>query len=164
MKIYTKTYSEKYEQIAKASTYLTVAANSKTCFAVPYPSEGIMETVVFSQVSTDSTRVAATLEVFNSQIPFPPGDYDVDDEAADKEEHYRIIPPITIIADAVGAYDATYGHGFTNIDGGWTLNQRYVYVLIIPSESSTGPQGPQDEGAAVATHWNVTIKCRTDIG
>lgn len=153
MKIYTRMYSEKYASIPKAHAPLIVTSGKKTSFAIPFPTEGILEGLVVSQVSTD-VQVAAVVELLNSTIPFPPGDYGVSDAAAHKVEHYRILPtPLSVGSGTAGVMnEEDYGRGFRNIDGGFTLNQRYIYLVINPTSAGT------------ATNWNVSISCRTDVG
>lgn len=166
MKIYSRTYSEHYTQIAKALPPLAVPLGKKTCFQIPFPSEGVLEAVIVSQVSTDLVPASATIELLNSALPFPPGNYDILATSADAIEHYRILTtPLVVTPGSAAVMDeADFGRGFRNIDGGWTLNQRYVYLLINPDDlvGPQGPQGPQG-GTSEETTWNVTLRCRTDI-
>jgi hypothetical protein len=68
------------------------------------------------------------------------------------------------LGEAAVLDDEDYGRAFRNIDGTFTVNQRILYLVINPLSNGIGPQGAQDDGAGIATHWNVTIRCRTDIG
>lgn len=155
MKIYSKAYNVNYANIAKASAPLTVTANKMTCFQIPFPSEGFMERVVVYQAT--GTPVAFSVEILNSRIPYPPGDYTNGASPVDKLENYRIQSPATAALSALaGAVitvgDENFGDGYRNVDGGWTLNQRYVYLLINPTSNTT------------TTTWNVMLQARTDIG
>jgi hypothetical protein len=155
MKVYSKMYNANSANIAKASPPLTVTANKMTCFQIPFPSEGFMERVVVYQAT--GAPVAFSVEILNSRIPYPPGDYVNGAAAADKLENYRIqVPPTSALTAASGAVltvaDENFGEGFRNVDGGFTLNQRYIYLLINPT------------GNAGTTTWNVTLQCRTDVG
>lgn len=154
MKIYSKAYNVNYANIAKASPPLLVPSGKMGCFKIPFPSEGFMERVVIYQAT--GTSVAFGAELLNSQIPYPPGIYTSGASPVDKLEQYRIqspnTAPMTALAGAVISMgNENFGEGFRNIDGGWTLNQRYIYLLINPTS------------AGVDTTWNVFLQCRTDV-
>jgi hypothetical protein len=135
-------------------------------FAIPFPSEGFLERLVVWQES--GTPVDFSVELLNSQLPYPPGVYAPTDPPADELQAYRLQVPITqpisqFAGEVLSLVDDDFGLGFRNVDGGWTLNQRLVYLVIAPDggEGPQGPQGPQDSGD---TEWNVVIQCRTDVG
>src|SRR4051812_49465982 len=101
MKIYTKTYSPLYAEISKASPPLSVAAGKKKCFAVPFPTEGLIERVIVSQVPDNTAgfdggpAVNFEIELLCSKVPFPAGLYDPGDAPRDTLEQYRIQMPPT---------------------------------------------------------------------
>jgi hypothetical protein len=155
MKIYTRIYSAQYEHIAKAQAPLSVAAGKMVCFQIGFPSEGFMEKAVIWQAS--GTNAAFQVELLNSQIPYPPGVYTSNASPADVLNMYRLqIPPTAALSQTSGNVltltDDNFGIGWRNIDGGFTLNQRYIYLLINPQSSG------------VTTTWNVYLQCRTDVG
>lgn len=155
MKVYTKTYSHLFESIAKAKPSLSVATGKMVSFQIPFPSEGFMERVVVKQAS--GTAVGYHVELLNSKLPYPPGVYNSGAGAADALQFYRIqIPPTGPLIAASGTvmtyYDDDFALGFRNIDGGFTDNQRYIYLLIDPQSAGT------------TTTWDVLLQCRTDVG
>jgi hypothetical protein len=93
MKVYTKTYNVNYESLAHASPPLTVPVNKKTCFAIPFPSEGLLERLVVYQ--EDGSDTDFSVELLNSRLPFPPGDYADAATPTDNLENYRLQLPIT---------------------------------------------------------------------
>jgi hypothetical protein len=166
MRIYTKTYNSNYAHLAKASPPLAVPAGKMKCFEIPFPSEGFLERLIVWQVECEigpqgpqgiGGGYAFEVELLNSSLPYPPGVYDVDDMPADDLTAYRLqVPPTAALTQTecgvLSLIDDDFGIGFRNVDGGWTLNQRKVYLLIRPLN------------ADVETNWNVTIQCRTDVG
>jgi hypothetical protein len=169
MRIYTKTYNQHYAVISKASPPLEVPADSKVCFAIPFPSEGFLERLIVWQTydpnmgpqgpqgPQDVVGYDFEVELLNSRIPFPPGEYSTVQLAFDELTAYRIQrPPTAPLSQTAGGVlsltDDDFGTGFRNVDGGWTLNQRLVYLVIHPID------------ALEPTFWNVTLQCRTDVG
>lgn len=154
MKIYSTTYNTNFASIAKAKPPLSVPSGKMVCFQIPFPSEGFLERLIVYQAT--GTAVDFSVELLNSQIPYPPGQYNTGTAATDALEPYRIqIPTGPLEADAgtvMTLLDDDFGQSFRNCDGGWTLNQRYVYLVISPV------------GAGGTTTWNVMIQCRTDVG
>lgn len=154
-KVYSKTYNTNYANISKASAPLSVAVSTKQCFRIPFPSEGFLEKLIVYQAT--GTSCAFEVELLNSAIPYAPGAFANAATPADNLAPYRIQVPATgpLAAGAGGVISLSaegFGIGFRNIDGSFTANQRYVYLLINPIS------------AAGTTTWNVTIQCRTDVG
>jgi hypothetical protein len=154
LKIYTTTYSTQYNNIKFAKAPLFVPNGYLTCFKIPFPSEGFLERFIMSQAT--GTSCDFSVEILCSTIPYPPGNYVAGTLPVDALPFYRIqVPPTAPFLGTAGNIlsmdDTNFGVGFRNIDGGWTANKRFIYLVISPTTPGSD------------TTWNVQIQCRTDI-
>lgn len=140
--IYVKRYTNNGSP--KSQPAITVTAGKKRCVAVGFNSQGTISRITVKQ--TGGTPVAVTVELFDSQIPFPPGEYLSAASPADDLSLYRIMPPMTATAgNAIENLEDQFGFKYHNQDGGFTDNQRFIYLLIAPTS------------AGDMTTWDVVI-------
>lgn len=152
--VYKKAYTNKVLGNVKGGPLL-VPNGKMTCFQIGMPYEGFLERLVVWQAS--GTSCAFTVELLDSQVPYPPGSYTPGAAPADNLIAYRVQNPPTAALSAsaggtVSLADDNYGMGFRNQDGNFTSPQRYLYLLINPTTPGTD------------TTWNVFLQARTEVG
>lgn len=114
-----------------------VAHNGKLiCVKVPLLSEGLLKQLVVIQ--TAGTAVAYKVELLSSAMPYPVGEAAVATAAVGTIALYRIIPQQSVTSSSTLDItpDTDVGWAFRNVDGDHTNNQRYIYLVIIPTSSS----------------------------
>lgn len=124
---------------------IVIAAGNLECVRVPFLSEGFISQLLVKQ--TGGTGVGFTVELLSSVVPFAVGEVAVATAATGTVELFRIVPQQT--ATSGNSVDITpdtdYGWPFRNVDGDYTNNQRYIYLVIKPT------------GAAGSTTWDAFI-------
>ena len=149
-KIYTSLFSDTGPGMpstpasgVKAS--ITVATASKTVTRVSFFSEGKLAQLAVKQVS--GPLVPFTVELLSSKVPYPVGSSADVALPTGTIEMYRIIAPITSGAGVPAELtpDDDFGWVFRNMDGDHTLNQRFVYLVIIPT------------GSLATTKWDAVL-------
>jgi hypothetical protein len=149
----SKVYSIKYTGAAlpKARAPITITAGNLRSVPVAFLTEGYITRLVIKQ--TGGTPVAAVVEVLDSKIPFPVGQYAVATAAADDIELYRIIAQQAVTSGAaLTLIHEEYGFPFHNQDGTFSDNQRYIYIVIKPTSSLD------------TTTWEMAITGHNEIG
>jgi|SRR5947209_1641634 len=135
----------------KSLPAITVTAGMKRSVAVGFNSQGTVSRVTVKQ--TGGTPCGVVVELFDSLVPFPPGEYSVAAAPADDVSLYRIMPPMDGPAGAgIENLDHQVGYKYHNQDGGFTDNQRFIYLLIVP------------QGAVDMTTWDVVLAGEGSVG
>jgi hypothetical protein len=106
------------------------------CVRVPLSSEGYVKQLVVAQKT--GTATAYTVELLASKIPYPVGEYANSTSPVGTIQLYRIIRQQTLGAGEVLDLtpDTEVGYPFRNLDGTYTMNERYVYLVIKPTSNS----------------------------
>ena len=118
--------------IKNAQPSVTIAQNMKRLVRIKFVATGRLTGLEVRQ--TGGTNVAFTVDLLTTKAPYPPDtDVPVGDAAAITISTYRVIPQIVGTAGNPASFDDdTFGYLFRNVDGGFTDQQRYLYVLITP--------------------------------
>lgn len=118
----------------KSQPAITIAIGTKRCVAVGFNSQGTISRLTVKQAGGTPCGIVA--ELFDSVIPFPPGEYPLNGLPADDLSLYRIMPPMDGPAGAgIENLDSQQGYKYQNQDGGFTNNQRFIYLLLIPQQA-----------------------------
>lgn len=125
-----------------------IAAADLRLIRVGFPSQGRLTGVDIRQ-SDAGAAVAFTADILKSKLPFAVDtDLPVATVANVPISSLRICPQIIGLAGASGTLASnSEGYSFRNIDGGFTNNQRFIYVLIVPA------------GAVAPTSWDIVLTC-----
>lgn len=135
----------------KAQPAITIDTGMKRCVAVGFNSQGTISRLTVKQAGGTPCGVVADL--FDSTIPFPPGEYPVNAPPADDVSLYRILPSQTgASGTGIETLENQMGYKYQNQDGGFTNNQRFVYLLLTP------------QGAVDLTTWEVVLAGEGAIG
>ena len=152
--VYTRLYSDDARNggVPRAQPSITIGAGKQRCTTVKFPAFGRITELSVKQAS--GTNVAFTVELLNSKFPFTP---DVDQTAPatpnDELEMYRAVPKQTgTSGNAVELDPGDTGYPFRNMDGGYTDQQNFIYLVIIPTASPD------------ASTWDARITCVQDNG
>lgn len=149
-----KVYVKKYTNNAspKSLPSITIDSGNIRCIQVGFPSEGYLTRLVVAQ--TAGTSVAFNVDLLDSKIPYPPGEYPSGTLPLDNLQIYQIISTQNIEAPGtiLELINSNYGYPFHNADGTYTANQRYLYLVIYPISAST------------QTTWDVSLTAHTDVG
>lgn len=146
--VYTRIHSNeaRLAGIPHAQPAIVIGAGMQRCARLKMPHFGRLTDVMVRQKSTE-VQVNFTVDVLKSKFPFVP-DTDVvaGTPPADDLTLYRVIDRQTGVA-GTPVEVAADGNGFPyrNMDGTYTENQRFLYVLIIP------------ELAGTLTTWDVAL-------
>lgn len=112
---------------------LVAPAGDLVSTKVPLLSEGLLKQLTV--VQTSGTSVAFKVELLMSSMPYPTGTYAVGTSPVGTINLFRIIPQQS--GTSGNALDITpdtdIGWPFRNVDGDHTNNQRYVYLIILPT-------------------------------
>lgn len=139
---YTKMYSTGGPSSALPS--ISIATGKLKSIAVPFPHAGRITKLIVKQ--TSGTSVAFTVDLLTSKIPYPAGSYNTGTSPADDIELYRVLPQQAGSSGvALQAVDDNTGYPYRNMDGDFTKNQRFVYLIITPTSAGT------------TTGWDVAI-------
>lgn len=154
-RVYTRIFSdESYAAQAPSSQpSVVIGANSKRMVRMKVGSEGRITDVTVKQLESQ-TQVPFSVDILKSRIPFPDIDVDIPNATApaDTIELYSAIPTITAIAGAVAELETNeIGYAYKNMDGSYTNNQQYLYMLLQPT-------------AGVSTTWKIEITVERDVG
>ena len=131
MKPYTVIYTNDSPKPPRAQAGISVNANNMICVQVPFPSHCFLTQVVVKLIS--GTATSFTVDIYKSVIPFAVGQYVNTTTPTGNKELYRAIPTQTSSAGIVDAEFADVGYEFENVDGSFTVNQRYLYLVITPT-------------------------------
>lgn len=128
---------------------INIGAAQLACVRVPCSSEGTLKQVVVLQ--TGGPPVAFTVEILASKLPYPVGVQPDTTAPAVPIQLYRVMAPISGGAGSPAELTPDYQTGwpFHNVDGDYTMNERYLYVVIIPT------------GSLAATKWDASIIVET---
>ncbi len=149
----SKVYSIKYTDadLPKARPAITIGAGNLRSVQIPFLTEGYVTRLIIKQ--TGGTSVAATVDLLDSRVPYPPGEQAVAASPADDIELYQIVSTQSVVSgQALKVIHEEYGFPFHNQDGTFTDNQRYIYLVIKPT------------GAATSTTWEIAITGHNEIG
>lgn len=149
----SKVYSIKYTNadLPKSHPPITIGAGMMRSVRVPFLTEGYLTRIVIKQ--TGGANVPCTIEVLDSKLPFPEGEYSTATAALDDVELYRIIDQQTVNAGVtLKLIHEEYGFPFHNQDGTFTDNQRCIYVVFTPT------------GSVQQTTWEMAITGHNEIG
>lgn len=148
-KVYVKKYTN--NGTPKALPAIIISSGNLYSVAVGFPSEGYLTRLVVKQ--TGGTDVAFDVDLLDSKIPYPPGEYPDDTEPVDDIVLYQIIPTQSVgtPGEALELMSPNNGYPFHNSDGTYTNNQRVLYLVIKPIDAGTD------------TVWDVSLTAHTDI-
>jgi hypothetical protein len=147
--IYVVHYSG--QSTPKAKDPIAINAGKMKCVAVPFPSQGFVTKLIV--VQSGGPAVGVAVELLDSKIPFPVGEYATGTAPLDELAHYQILKSQNASAgNFVAVRGEEAGFPFVNRDSTFTDNQRFVYLVISPI------------GAVSATQWDATIICHRDSG
>lgn len=127
---------------------VAIGAGMMQMIALKVGSEGRVTALAVKQDPADGTQVAFVVELLKSRIPFPQVDTDipVGTAPADTLALYRVISQQTAVSgDTVEFNQQTDGYAFKNMDGSYTNNQQFLYLLLTPT------------GAGDTTNWQIQI-------
>lgn len=124
--------------VAKARPVLSIPTTKKSTFLIGMPPEAFLTRMVVYQLGGAST--AFEVELFNSLLPFPVGDYNLADAAATKLEPFRVqtppTGPLTALAGATLVLDPTaIGLAYRNLDGTQNEGIQALYLHIKPTST-----------------------------
>jgi len=156
--VYPISYTDK--NVAKARDPIEITAGKKRSVAVKAPANGrVQRLIVWQQPSADGggTPVDFEVELLDSKIPFPAGEYNSADDPADLLDAYRIlVPPNAPLAgssgEAASLTSDNFGLEYRNKDGSYSDAEDFIYLLISPTS------------AATTTVWYATIVIHTNKG
>jgi len=140
MPVYKKLYTGAGGTPSYATANITVHSGKQNCIAVPFISQGFINKFVLKQVTIGGqTSVAVTAELLDSAVPYAVGETNSGTAAADAVQLYRIIPQQTATAGNVASLTDidTNGYAFINLDQGFTVGARFIYLLINPTSAGT---------------------------
>lgn len=151
MKTYVRIYSDTAPTTGYISPAISITAGKRKCTAVPFFSEGMVSRVAVQQ--TSGTAVDFTVEVLCSALPYPVGEQIATDPAGvNSVSVYRVIKQLTGIAGAAVETDLEFGGPFHNVDANFTLADRFIYLVIIPT------------AAGGVTEWDAYISGWQQMG
>jgi len=155
-RVYTRIFSNEAYQLRLPSSKPAVAigAGMMRLVALKVGSEGRLTDLTVKQDEADGTQVAFSVEVLKSRVPFPLVDTDfaVGTPPVDTISLYRVIPPQTAPATfPVEFNEQTVGYAYKNMDGSYTNNQQFLYLLLTPT------------GAGVTTNWKISVSVERSI-
>lgn len=159
-KKYTKIFSDPAFQarIPKVSPSVRIGTGMLQAVRVKAPSEGRLTSLTVKQTEAEA-QVVFEAEILYSSLPYPAVDQDVATATApgDTISLYRIL------AKQVGAAgfpievdEENTGFAYRNVDGDYTNNQRYIYIVIAP--------GGFGVGAGAPTSWKIETTIESDVG
>lgn len=150
-KIHTVIYSDT-GPTAGSAVYpsITVPGTKLLCTRVNTLSEGLLKNLIVTQTSGSS--VAYKVELLTSKIPYPVGNAPVATGPVGTIDLYRVVSQQSATAgNTVNLYpDNAFGYPYRNADGDHTMNQRYLYLVILPT------------AAAGDTKWDVLIEVESN--
>ncbi len=114
---------------------IDVTHTKKRCVKVPLLDVGYIKQMVIKQ--TGGTAKAAVVDLYCSSIPFAEGEYAVATAGSGVPDLYKIMPSQAVVSGTTLDITPDYevGWPFRNVDGDYTNNQRYVYLVINPTSS-----------------------------
>lgn len=115
---------------------ITIGAAQLACVRIPCSSDGTLKQLAV--VQTGGTAVAVTIELLCSKLPFPVGLSADSTVSAVPLALYRVMATLSAGAGSAAELLPDYQTGwpFHNVDGDYTMNERYLYLLIIPTASA----------------------------
>jgi hypothetical protein len=121
---------------AKAKPVISINIGKLIVVKVPVgSSEGWLNELVVRQVS--GTAKAFDIEVLDSVVPFPVGESNYNATPAATLDLFRVINKIAVTSGATGVLrESEMGYSYQNADGGPTSNEPYLYLVIIPTNST----------------------------
>lgn len=154
-RVYTRIFSDEAfaARLPSSQPAVVIAGGMKRIVRMKVGSEGRLTDLTVKQVESEG-QVPFRVEVLKSKIPFPQIDVDIAVATApvDTIGLYRVIQPMTIPAGFPAEFDEeTIGYAYKNMDGSYTNNQQFLYVLIEPTAG-----GP--------TTWKISMTVERDIG
>jgi hypothetical protein len=131
------------------SSSIQIGARQLVCIRVKSSSEGTLKQLIVLQ--TAGPAVAFTVELLASKLPYPPGLMPDTAVSAVPIQLYRVMAPISAGAGSPAELAPDYQQGwpFHNVDGDYTMNERYIYLVIIPT------------GSVASTKWDVSVIMET---
>ena len=150
-RVYQRIYSDVAfaAGIKSSQPSITITAGNMRLVRLKVGSEGRLTQLAVVQESTDSGLVNFTVDVLKSLIPYPFPDEDFATATLPNDvlDLYKILPTITVSTPGnVGSLDDDEpGYAYKNMDGSWTMNQQFIYVLIKPTSAVTD------------THWRLSV-------
>lgn len=138
MKINTQLWSDDATSGSSGShASITIHSGKGICIKVPCRSEGHLRQFAIKQVS--GTAKAATVDFYMTVNAYAVGEFDDSDSpGVTAPEVFKVLPQISVSSGV--AYNLTpdteIGYPYKNLDGTHTVNQNYIYMVIIPTSSS----------------------------
>lgn len=154
-RIYTRVFSDEAfaSRLPSSQPSVVIGGGMKRLVRMKMGSEGRLTDLTVKQLEIEG-QVPFQVEVFKSRIPFPNFDIDIVVATApvDTVSLYRVIPPMSGPAGFPVEFDEeTLGYAYKNMDGSYTNNQQFLYLLIEPT-------------AAGPTTWKISMTVERDIG
>jgi hypothetical protein len=134
----------------KSKAAITIGVGLRRTLAIPCFSEGRVTHLYIKQVS--GTNVAFDVELLSSKVPYPVGTPAYNAAAAQNPNGFRAIPKQTqVVSGNALEYWDSWGTPFVNQDqAGHTVNERFLYLTIIPVNLAT------------SSTWEVTLVLASD--
>lgn len=154
-RVYTRIFSDEAfaARLPSSQPSVVIAGDMKRIVRMKMGSEGRLTDLTVKQLETEG-QVPFEVEIFKSKVPFPLTDIDIPvaQAPADTPGLYRVIPPMSGPAGFPVEFDEeSLGFAYKNMDGTWTENQQFLYILIEPT-------------AAGPTTWKISMTVERDIG
>jgi hypothetical protein len=154
-RVYTRILSDEAyaARMPSSQPAVVIAGGMKRIVRMKMGSEGRLTDLSVKQLETEG-QVPFTVEVLKSKVPFPVFDLDIPVATApnDSLTLYRVVPPMVGPAGFPVEFDEeSLGYAYKNMDGGWTENQQFLYLLLTPTAG-----GP--------TTWKISMTVERDIG
>jgi hypothetical protein len=154
VRAYTRIFSDVAfaNRLPSSLPSVPIAVGNKRVVRLAVGSEGRVTDLTVKQEETD-VQVAFDVDLLKSKVPFPLFDQDIllATVAADTVSLYRVIPPMSAIAGQPVEFDEeTIGYNYKNMDGTYTNNQQYLYLLITPA------------AAGGITNWKISVTVERD--
>lgn len=158
---YTRLFSDNAfaQRIPNAQPSVAIGVTQMRTIRVKAPSEGRITDLSIKQEETDGVQVAFEAEVLKSVVPWPLIDQDFPTATAanDSVTLYRAVPKQIGAAGFPIEFDEeNLGYAYRNMDGNYTNNQRFIYILLAP--------GGVGVGAGTITNWKISMTIESDVG
>lgn len=154
-RVYTRIFSDEAfaARMPSSQPAVAIGGGMKRVVRMKMGSEGRITDLSVKQVETED-QVPFTVDVLKSKIPFPLVDQDLDVALPpnDALTLYRAVPQMVGPAGFPAEFDEeTIGYAYKNMDGTWTENQQFLYLLITPTADDV-------------TTWKISMTVERDIG
>lgn len=150
MKIVNTILSTTAPAASKRGNSVVVTHEKQRVVALEVPAEGGVASLTVKQ--TAGTNKAFAVELLNSEVPLAVGEHAIGATPASPVELYRVIAPLAGLSGAAAVFRVEHGQSYRNADGGPADQQRYLYVVIIPTSSADD------------TTWDVSLTTWEDVG